>query len=107
MRRPTCLTALGVASEARLGGVTLSWESQVTNPWRALLLTSNTKGDEWTARRVVQCKDLFGHAMILKTEEVQSIVALAEAVKAFRQTIQLLGSVQSENTKAVEQWSGA
>ena len=38
----------------------------------------------------MQCKDLLGRAIILKTEGVQSIVALAEAVKAFRKMPQLL-----------------
>ena len=33
------------------------------------------------------------------------MVALAKAVKAFKKMTQFLGSVQSENTKAVEQWS--
>ena len=85
--RPHCVRSTAWRSH-------LSWESAVTNPWRASLLTSNTHGDECTARRVVQCKDLLGHAIILKTEGVQSIVSLAEAVKAFKKMTQFLGSVQ-------------
>ena len=75
-------------------------ESLVSGIWnykpvaRLAVDVEHTHGDEWTARRVVQCKDLLGHAIILKTEGVQSIVALAEAVKAFKKMTQFLGSVQ-------------
>ena len=69
-----------LASALRQWWSHLSRESGTTKPWRALLLKSNTKGDEWTARRVVQCKDLLELVSMWKTEGEESMVALAKAV---------------------------
>ena len=86
MRRLTCATALGVRTASVV-------ESLVPGIWNYKPV-ARLAVDVEHKRETSALPEELGNAIILKTEGVQSIVALAEAVKAFRQMTQFLGSVQ-------------